>query len=161
MLHPSLKWQFFRNKWAKKKDWLRRYEKVLADVWSKEYKDRSPPPSRPSSQGELSDILDQFLVLHEPSGGLREDEYQAYCCTIPTPELSLDLPIQWWSTHEPMYPSLAKWAFNVLSIPAMSAECERVFSSTGILLEPRRNRLLDDIVEANECLRAWKKQGLF
>ena len=43
----------------------------------------------------------------------------------------------------------------------MSAECERVFSNYNLLLEPRRNRLHDDIVEANECLRVWERQGVF
>ena len=70
-------------------------------------------------------------------------------------------PISWWSSYKGIYPNLAKWVYNLLSIPAMSAEYERVFSSCGLLLEPRRNRLLDDIVEANKCLRAWKRQDLF
>ena len=47
------------------------------------------------------------------------------------------------------------------SIPAMSAECERVFSSAGQLLTTQRNRLLDDIVEANEYLLAWTRTELF
>ena len=51
--------------------------------------------------------------------------------------------------------------YDLLSIPAMFTECERVFSSCDLLLKPRRNRLLDDIVEANEYLCAWKQQDLF
>lgn len=39
------------------------------------------------------------------------------------------------------YPSLSKLALNVLSIPALSCECERLFSKLGDLLEPRRRRL--------------------
>ena len=34
----------------------------------------------------------------------------------------------------------------------MSAECERVFSNYSLLLEPRQNRLHDDIVEVNKYL---------
>ncbi|KAJ9640112.1 hypothetical protein H2201_008629 [Coniosporium apollinis] len=37
----------------------------------------------------------------------------------------------------------------------MSAECERVFSSAKHLLSDARNRLNPDIIEANECLKAW------
>lgn len=37
----------------------------------------------------------------------------------------------------------------------MSAECERVFSSTQLLLTDRRARTRDDIMGASECLKAW------
>ena len=30
LLHPGLKWQFFRKHWAKKKQWIQRYEKILS-----------------------------------------------------------------------------------------------------------------------------------
>jgi hypothetical protein len=43
----------------------------------------------------------------------------------------------------------------MLAIPAMSSECERVFSSAKLLLTDRRNRLNPDAIEANECLRNW------
>ena len=48
-------------------------------------------------------------------------------------------------------------AFDMHSIPAMSSECERVFSSTKQLISDRRARLGDDIMEASECLKAWSK----
>ena len=46
-------------------------------------------------------------------------------------------------------------AYDLLSVPAMSAECERIFSSAGMMIVPKRNRLNDNIVEASECLRSW------
>lgn len=46
-------------------------------------------------------------------------------------------------------------AYDLLSVPAMSAECERIFSSAGMMIVPKRNRLNEDIVEASECLRSW------
>ena len=48
----------------------------------------------------------------------------------------------------------------MLAIPAMSAECERVFSSTKELITPERNRLSCDIIEASECLKNWWDRGL-
>ena len=38
------------------------------------------------------------------------------------------------------------WALDTLSIPAMSAECERVFSSAKKLITPERNALADDTI---------------
>jgi hypothetical protein len=43
----------------------------------------------------------------------------------------------------------------MLALPMTSAECERVFSSAKLLITAARNHLHPDIIEANECLRAW------
>ena len=50
-------------------------------------------------------------------------------------------------------------AFNILIIPTMSSECERVFSSAKLLLTDRRNRLGAGVIEAVEYLRAWSKNA--
>ena len=44
---------------------------------------------------------------------------------------------------------------DALAVPAMSDECERLFSSAKLLLTDRRSRLRMDIVEAFEYLRTW------
>jgi len=49
---------------------------------------------------------------------------------------------------------------ELMSIPAMSDEPERVFSSAKLHITDRRNRLGDDIIQASECLKSWVQQGL-
>jgi hypothetical protein len=56
--------------------------------------------------------------------------------------------------------TLVPWAFDTLSVPAMSAKCERVFSSAKKLLSPERNKLADNTIEALECLKNWMDTGL-
>ena len=46
-------------------------------------------------------------------------------------------------------------ALDILSIPAMSAEPERLFSRAGITVTERRNRLGAESIEALECLKSW------
>jgi hypothetical protein len=46
-------------------------------------------------------------------------------------------------------------AFDFLSIPSISAEPERLFSSTKITITDRQNCLESDILEALQCLRSW------
>jgi len=46
-------------------------------------------------------------------------------------------------------------ALNILSIPTMSADPERLFSSTKITISDRRNRLRIYTIEALECLKSW------
>ena len=69
-------------------------------------------------------------------------------------------PITWWDESKASFPSLHLYAFDNLAIPAMSVECERVFSSTKKLISPGRNRLVVEIVEASECLKNWWDRGL-
>ena len=50
---------------------------------------------------------------------------------------------------------VVRLGWDMLAVLAMSAECERVFSSADRLLTPIRSSLKDDIIEASECLKAW------
>jgi hypothetical protein len=50
-------------------------------------------------------------------------------------------------------------ALDVLSIPAISAELERLFSSAKISITDRRNRLGIESIKAIECLKSWFNKG--
>ena len=66
-------------------------------------------------------------------GEVVKDELERYLKSPPlsvsTKEanLSFDL-IAWWKANETVYPTLARMAYELYSIPSMSAEVERVFS---------------------------------
>ena len=66
----------------------------------------------------------------------------------------------WWIGQKAHFPDLSLMALDVLAIPATSAEIERVFSSAGQLITDRRNRLKDATIEAVECVKSWRKQGI-
>lgn len=51
-------------------------------------------------------------------------------------------------------------ALEYLTIPAMSAESERVFSSATITITDRRCRLSDEAISALECFKSWSRDGL-
>lgn len=88
-----------------------------------------------------------------------KDEYQRYCQLEPE-EVEWVSSLAWWKAHEKVFPRLAQMARDIFSIPAMSAEVERLFSSTKLMLPPARNVLLPDGIEAGECIRSWTLQGL-
>jgi hypothetical protein len=46
-------------------------------------------------------------------------------------------------------------ALDMLLIPGMSAEPERLFSGAKLSITDRRNRLSIESIEALECLKAW------
>ena len=55
---------------------------------------------------------------------------------------------------------LGKIALDLFSIPAMSAECEREFSSTADLITDDRCRLKATTIEAVECQKNWIRNGV-
>ena len=50
-------------------------------------------------------------------------------------------------------------AFNFLAIPAMSSECERVFSSCAKLTTLESSKLSGDMLWHQECLKNWQRRG--
>ena len=61
--------------------------------------------------------------------------------------------LAWWATVGD--PRLRQFAYDLLSIPAMSAEVERLFSSSKLSLAPQRRRMTDKMLEMLELLRYW------
>lgn len=59
------------------------------------------------------------------------------------------------------YLNLSKMAVDILSIPAMSAEPERLFSRAMITITDRRNRLGSDVIEAPECVKSRPRYEIF
>jgi hypothetical protein len=51
-------------------------------------------------------------------------------------------------------------AFDFLSIPAMSSEYERVFSSYGKTTTPESSRLSGKMLWHLECLKNWQRRGV-
>ena len=70
--------------------------------------------------------------------------------------------VQYWfgKSMDPRWRDLAKMALDYLTVPAMSAEPECVFSAAKLTLSDCRCRMGDDAVEALECLKSWQRDGL-
>ena len=122
------------------------------DTWSKEFLPLSPAE-------QLQNLDDSFLcdLMGLQNTQAEKDEFERYSRNSPTVILDPKTfnPVTWWNNQKETFPSLHLYAFDTLAIPAMSAECERVFSSTKKLLTPERSRLAPDIIEASQCLKNW------
>jgi hypothetical protein len=70
-------------------------------------------------------------------------------------------PLRWWRERgEHLYPTLAVMAYDLFAMPAMSSECERAFSNAKRLIAEQRYNLKSDIIEADQCLKSWLKNGI-
>lgn len=71
-----------------------------------------------------------------------------------TEPLSTD-PLHFWRMKENVFPNVAIQAKKLLSMPATSVPCERLFSAGGILINKRRSSLHPEHVRQMLCLHSW------
>lgn len=106
-------------------------------------------------QAASDSLLDSFLSSSLSSGRTEIDEFDSYVDARPTDRIDWRQSniFAWWMQCD--YPRLRQWALDTLSVPAMSAEIERVFSQAKRLITVDRNRLSNDMIEASVCMKHW------
>ena len=173
VLHPAYKWQYIEEHWMR--EWWGPAKAALQGLWKEKYAptelDRLPVQasshSTPrASTGTSAGTPNKFtewknsLKAKVPTT-IYQDEYTRYCESPPHHDFE-DVR-DWWlaAGQQAIYPNLSRMALNLLSIPAMSAEPERLFSSCKITITDRRNKLSVKVIEALECLRSWHKVESF
>lgn len=163
ILHPG-----YRGRWIDR--YLKPQVKSAAlqafrDLYDAEYKNYSPSEQQPSTSARPlprdahvlaphdSDAEDDFYDP-EPDP-LQRDEVEEY---LNSPLNAVPNILEWWQAHNHQYPRLAKMAFDVLSTPASSCECERCFSLTKLTMSTQRHSLSDATLEQLALLKNWLKK---
>jgi hypothetical protein len=104
-------------------------------------------------------VKNQYLKWRDGKKGAPQsqwDEYHQYIRS-PTVEVPDTDPRSWWlePTQRKTYPNLSRMTLDILSIPAMSAEVERLFSGGKHTITDLRNSLEIEAIEGIECLKSW------
>ena len=176
ILDPTYKWAWFEEHWGNdevKKVWLEgdpaKHEigakGLVRELWE-EYKGKYSPDSastdsnsrtgKDSSQRKNPDDRFGGLHRHKQLGAKPRASIDRYTAFISTDREDKETDaLEFWNARYKTQPDVARFALDMLAIPMMSAECERVFSSAKHLLTDARNRLDPNIIEANECLKHW------
>ncbi|GJV35454.1 zinc finger BED domain-containing protein RICESLEEPER 2 [Tanacetum coccineum] len=94
-------------------------------------------------------------VGNKLSGG--EDELTK---CLKEPHLDLDDDevfdiLNWWKLNSPRFPIVSRMAKDILSIQVSTVASESAFSASGRILDPYRNALAPNIVEALVCTQDW------
>ena len=87
------------------------------------------------------------------------DEYDEYIAERSLQDM--DNVLAWWQepTRRNRWPILSQFATEMLSIPPMSDEVERVFSGGRRTISWDRSRLNPETIEAIECFQHWLSQA--
>ena len=89
------------------------------------------------------------------------DEYEQYVQTFTLADEKYKFaPLIWWKENEKKYPNLSRMPSDLLSIPSMSAETERSFSSAGKMVSPLRTRLDRRTIGMAQSMRSWSREGI-
>jgi len=118
-------------------------------------------PLRTSAGKESKDLsVFERIGRKLENNQVSKDEFDDYVGKEPTP---IDAsPLQWWcqDIQRKRWPRLSLMAIDILSIPAMSAEPERVFSGARRTISWDRAQLGAESVEKLECLKHWERTSI-
>jgi hypothetical protein len=67
--------------------------------------------------------------------------------------------VRYWIDIASKYPNLSRLAIDILTIPASSCECKRLFSKLGDLLEPKHRKIGAKLLAALQLIQSWVQQG--
>lgn len=104
------------------------------------------------------DFLTPYGFYDEPEEASDLDEVDLYLQEKIRPVADV---LAWWEANRERFPRLTCMAFDLLSIPAMSTECERTFSLTKLTVSTQRHSLDSDTIKMLQCLKNWARNGAF
>ena len=128
---------------------------IIKDFQEDKYKpttlSNTPPTSSLKPQNEF------LQWLEDDNDPELQDKYLAYCAKPQVPGVKQGYT--WWleERQQKRFLNLSKMAIDILSIPAMSADPERLFSGAKITITDRRNRLGIRTVQALEVFKVVVK----
>jgi hypothetical protein len=152
VLCPQWKWEYIDGNWPA--EWVPMAKVQMQEFWQTEYKSTAIAIPILEAMAPPQNTFRQWQQKRERSV-LDIDEYFKYLQAPVLPAVT-DAHA-WWlePTQQKTYPALSIMALDILSIPAMSAEPERLFSGAKITITDRRNRLGIESIQAVECCKSW------
>ena len=153
-LHPKFRWEYFDRIWEElHPDWIVDAKEKVRQLWDTSYRNLPIPDE---------EAYEEYLEKHciNPRRGPAADEYTYWLNDVHLSDATVADPIRYWASKRHEYPRLSLMALDVLTVPAMSAECERLFSAVGLMVTSRRHRLDAGTIGLVQTLRSWQRAGI-
>jgi hAT family C-terminal dimerisation region len=165
ILHPNRRTKYAKIWW--KKDYQKAMLPKVKQLWI-DYRDsapltnivsyETPEITSPKELDEFDRIVSE--INERTTRPASQDEYEDYCTEAPY-EVQRS-PLHWWyeDPQRKRWPRLSLFAIEILSIPAMSDEPERVFSGGRRTISWERMRIGTSSIEHSECMKSWHRSGV-
>ena len=169
VLNPTFRTRYINLHWPKKwrvlalikvKKLWEKYREVVIPIQA-----TTPFSYKDQNQGEAIEPLDAYdrikLSLSAIARPASEDEYKDY-----NSQESYDPgkkgALAWWyqDAQRQRWPRLSLMVIDILSIPPMSDEPERVFSGARRAVSWDRGQMELGTIKIRECLKHWKRSGI-
>ncbi|KAJ0129435.1 ATP-dependent DNA helicase tlh1 [Fusarium oxysporum f. sp. albedinis] len=176
VLHPAYQWALFDDLWGdddERQLWITKAKEMVQDLWERKYRDLEvddPEIELPANK-RLKTSRNKFTAWRTKKRGLTTGGISVTESPIQSPAqsprssvggLELDEYEQWQRDIEDAdaSPRLSRMALDLLTVPPMSAESERLFSTPGRVVTKSRNRLDASTIGHCQTLRSWLRAGL-
>ena len=158
LFNPAHRKTYFDERWVS--DVMLQWKEVMIatvrKTWEDEYRTELAIPE-PEFE-HRNNFLTDYLTRIPRAQAISNNPFTSYISDAPVQwpregqESNKDL-ISWWMRPNNPYKALRQQALDLLSIPAMSAEVKRVFSTAKRLVTVDRNRLDEESIETLSLLR--------
>jgi len=158
LLHPSHRKQYFDYHWTgEEAAWKDKMIANVKKIWEDDYKPLLPPPDEPPPLQPPKRVASIVMLFARQAQNPHEDgdEFDKYINGPPTVFATPHDCLPWLRSQQNLWPGITQHALDLLSIPAMSAELERVFSQAKRTITPDRNALDSHTIEVLELMRYW------
>ncbi len=170
ILHPSRRTKYINTFW--KREWRKPALKKVKDLWIW-YRERTPlphiitsPEGRSRQDQQDLDAYDRIIkdrkkIARPLTRPTSEDEFEDYC-SGESCDIGNTSALEWWCQDQQRkrWPRLSYMAIDILSIPGMSDEPERVFSGSRRTISWDRAQLEAKTIEELECSKHWERSGI-
>jgi hypothetical protein len=167
LLNPTLKTHYLRSIWHQPDTihWIESTKEKVKALWRSQYKGRPQltayKPVRTDAIKTAFDRLSSAKRLRVEAAITPVDQLDSFLSSDAIPWDKDDHNghefdvVAYWMERRWTTPELAQMALDVFSIPLMSDDNERSFSSGRDMITYRRTALLSDVIEACQCLKSW------
>ncbi|EAQ93229.1 hypothetical protein CHGG_01464 [Chaetomium globosum CBS 148.51] len=178
-LHPRHRWGRFEAWREHHADWIEPAKLQVRELWRQQYRDlpveQKEASEPPTKIPRLSSNRFAIFRTQErtptnsaptspspfPSPALVElDEFERWQLDNSDFDRYEEDPRAYWHKRRNTYPRLARMALDLHTVLPMSAEVERLFSVTGHMVTPLRNRLQANTISLCQILRSWYDAGV-
>lgn len=158
--------------WSGRSTWVSNAKDLVQATWDREYKNLDlamenhdePTPKRQRTQYYSPFEQYKDTARTRPSNEkhlkTKEDEYARWQRDLSLTDNDIRDPREYWHAQRFKYPRLSRMALDFMTVQAMSAECERLFSAAGRMVTPLRSQLEANTIAICQVLRSWLQAGI-
>lgn len=160
---------FLTKAYGDREEWFLIARQLVQKLWEEEYRDlpaqweigssNLPVAVRARKYNPFDSFQDDLISSNVGENDEVADEFERWLSSKQDVDIKYNNPLEYWSAKRFEYLRVAKMAIDVLSIPAMTAECERSFSSAGCMVSAKRSRLDASTIAVTQTVRSWLRAG--